>query len=317
MTLTSRPLEICLLPPTHLPWCPNYSLKFPGEPSHLDLVHAELLGTIRENLLLLFTVPRMTFPCHMLSYSFLSWRPPAYQNPSKHMMPRTGVLTQLGSAVLSGVPSIPQGPSEDWVTISQAFPQPLVEPAGPLPCKEPAGPSPQEPAGPPPQEPAGPDLQAALGGTGGEKPMREQARDSTLLWTSSEKQSRNNNEPNDIGGCPANLADLGQIEMHQNVTLSQGSAFHRVFHRGNWASVPERAAHGQQGVLSTCAQRGALCFRHQLPPGRNSVADFSGRDSGPRKSPLPPALKGHPGSCLHLESWALGSDGIRRVCSCR
>lgn len=46
--------------------------------------------------------------------------------------------------MLRGVPSIPQGPSEDWVTISQAFPQPLLEPAGP-------------------------DLQAALGGAGGEK----------------------------------------------------------------------------------------------------------------------------------------------------
>lgn len=98
MTLTSRPLEICLLPPTHLLWCPNYSLTSPGEALTFGPVHAELLGTIRGNLLLFFTVPRMKFLYHVLSCSFLSWRPPAYQNPSKHMMPRTGDLTQRSSA---------------------------------------------------------------------------------------------------------------------------------------------------------------------------------------------------------------------------
>lgn len=82
------------------------------------------------------------------------------------MIPRRECLTQLdpaGAGAQWGVPSLPQGPYEDWVTICQAFQQPLLEPAGTL-------------------------LPGCQGWTfkGGEKPMREQPRDSTSLWNSSE-----------------------------------------------------------------------------------------------------------------------------------
>lgn len=181
MTVMSRASEICLLPPTHPLTAPmsacrdaqTYHIKLPvkavtsGDSS--DDVHAGLLGTIGESHQCCFTVPWVrTAPHHMLSWSSPSWRPPACQNAPKHVIPRRECLTQLGPAGAGaqwGVPSLPHGlHEEDWVTVRQAFQQPLLEPAGTL----------------------LPGCQEWIL-KGGKKPMRAQPRDSTSLWNSSER----------------------------------------------------------------------------------------------------------------------------------
>lgn len=134
MTLTNRALEICHPPrvPVSACWGPQtYRIKLPDGGPHIRKVFRQCFmlsfwGPWGKSSVV-FTVPWMKVPYFMLSWSSPFWRPPACQNAPKHVTQRREHTTQLGQPMLSGVSC------ENWVTICQAFQQPLLEPAGTLP----------------------------------------------------------------------------------------------------------------------------------------------------------------------------------------